>query len=84
MPTSPTFGFVSWSETTDTVGRWAEARIRIPHDLLLRARLTPFDRVLIRDCNRADATVADRVLALETLVRRCEEAAAAAVPERTP
>lgn len=39
----------------------------------LAANLTNFDKVLLAECNRPDATAADRVLGVEVLVRRIEE-----------
>lgn len=41
---------------------------------LRRAKLTPFDRKLLAECDGPDATVSDKLLGLETLVRRIEEA----------
>jgi hypothetical protein len=38
---------------------------------LARARLTTYDRLLLADC---DASIADRLLALELIVRRIEQA----------
>ena len=35
------------------------------------------DRLLLDECDGDDATLADRMLGLEVLVRRCEEAAVA-------
>ena len=45
----------------------------------VRANLTPFDRLLVRDCE-GSAKASDHLLALETIVRRIEECAA---PENT-
>ena len=38
------------------------------------ARLDGFDLALLRDCDGPDATIADRMLALETIARRIEQA----------
>ena len=37
-----------------------------------RARLFPFDRMLLRECE--DGSIADKLLGLETMARRVEEA----------
>jgi hypothetical protein len=47
--------------------------LRITNDELVRARLQPFDRLLIADCEGKDSTISDKLLALETIARRIEE-----------
>ncbi len=41
---------------------------------IVRAKLDDFDHRVLADCSGADATVSDKLLALEILVRRIEEA----------
>lgn len=48
--------------------------LTISHSALVRPKLTPFDRKLLAECSSPDATVADRLLGLELLARRIEEA----------
>ena len=47
--------------------------LRIPKRDLTRVSLAVADEALIAECDGAEATVADRLLALELLVRRIEE-----------
>jgi hypothetical protein len=44
---------------------------------LVAAKLYPADRALLAECDGPDATVSDRLLGLELLARRIEEAHAA-------
>jgi hypothetical protein len=54
-----------------------EYRLRIDGGELMRAKLYPFDRALLRDIETSDdVTVADQLLGLEMLARRIEESRA--------
>lgn len=39
----------------------------------VKARFDNFDEALLRECKREDATIADKLLALEMVARRIEE-----------
>ena len=47
--------------------------LRIRSRELVAIELQPFDRLLLADCDRSDK-VSDKLLALETVARRIEEA----------
>jgi hypothetical protein len=47
--------------------------LKITHSDMEKARIKPYDQVLFDDCNGEDATISDKLLALETLARRVEE-----------
>ena len=47
--------------------------VRLPLAELAAARLSRFDQLLLAECDRS-TQVSDKVLGLETLVRRAEEA----------
>lgn len=49
-------------------------RLTIRDEDVRRTRLLEVDRKLLAECESTDATVADRLLGLELLVRRIEEA----------
>ena len=38
-----------------------------------KAKISSYDQILFDNCNREKATISDRLLALELLVRRIEE-----------
>jgi hypothetical protein len=40
---------------------------------LMSMKLLPGDQLLLNDCDREDASIADRLLALELIARRIEE-----------
>lgn len=50
------------------------------HDYAHAANLTHFDHLLIAECERSDKA-SDKLLALETIVRRIEEAKSSAAKE---
>lgn len=47
--------------------------VRWMRDDLERLRLDPIDQALIDECNREDATLADRLLGLQTIAFRLEQ-----------
>lgn len=47
--------------------------IRIPRTDLLTVSLDKFDQMLVKECDGPDAKLSDRLLGLETLIRRIEE-----------
>lgn len=57
-------------ECRDVIGM----RLEIDGSEYMRASLTSFDHALIQDCETSDK-LSDRLLALETIVRRIEESA---------
>lgn len=62
---------LSWTEDFESGER--VYTLRIGSGEMVRANLRPFDRVLIADCEGSDK-VSDKLLALETIARRVEEA----------
>lgn len=50
-----------------------EFRLTITDLEMVKMKLHPFDRALIADCDSSD-TISDKLLALETIARRIEEA----------
>ena len=64
---------IEWSDLVDGSGR--EYRLFIPTVDMALTNYTDFDKALFADINNdPEATIADRLLGLETLVRRIEEA----------
>jgi hypothetical protein len=55
----------------------ATNRVRYTLDVdsmaLAQVDLDPLDRALVRECGGDDSTIADKLLALETLMRRMQE-----------
>jgi len=47
--------------------------IEITHADMMNALITHTDMILFEDCESEDATISDKLLALETLARRIEE-----------
>lgn len=54
--------------------------LKIPDADIVRAKLDRIDRKFLAECDGPDATISDRLLGLETLVRRIEEASMTACP----
>ena len=55
--------------------------LRIPLRSMVRANLQPLDRALIADCE-GSSKISDKLLALETIARRIEEAEPSISAER--
>jgi hypothetical protein len=56
------------------IGDFDVYELLIPRRDQVRAKLTQHDRAVLAECDSPDATIADRLLGLELLVRRIEEA----------
>jgi hypothetical protein len=63
---------VTWTELRTEEPGWVEVRIRLP-EFALDNPLLDSGTALLRQCGRLDAPVSDRLLGLETVVRRYEQ-----------
>jgi hypothetical protein len=70
------------TESRDLVTGDTIYTVRISRDEFVSTTFYPFDRALFEDCAGDDATVADRLLALELIARRVEESKSKPVPTK--
>ena len=62
-----------YTEETDTRSHAMKITVEIDDLEMVGCKTDEFDRRLLRECNRS-SSVADKILALETIARRIEEA----------
>lgn len=65
---------LSWTEMRYPEHGYSVVRIVVPDAALTNPLLDGFDLAVLRDCEGEGRTIADKVLALETVVRRYEQA----------